>query len=90
MDTKELERQLRVITPYLTKEEAEKVLPLYKKYYKKEFSEIGLKKETHPSRLLSEAFHWRMTEEGHDFWEQLNSKITERYNSLHNLKTQLI
>ena len=39
---KDLERNLTIITSYLTKEEAEEMLPLYKKYYNSNFGDMDL------------------------------------------------
>jgi hypothetical protein len=79
---KDLERNLTIITSYLTKEEAEEMLPLYTKYYNPNFGDMFLKDVDNPYLILSQSFYWESTNEKHEFWNKLAKKLNERYKSL--------
>jgi hypothetical protein len=82
-NNKDLKRNLTIITSYLTEEEAEKMLPLYKKYYNPSFGDIFLGNIDNPFLILSHSFYWESTNEKHEFWNKLAKKLHERYTSLH-------
>ena len=79
---KDLERNLTIITSYLTKEEAEEMLPLYKKYYNPNLGDMFLGDGDNPYLILSHSFYWESTNEKHEFWNKLAKKLDERYRSL--------
>lgn len=84
---KELQRQLKVITTYLTREEAETVLPLYKKYYSPLFADIDITKVVDPNTLITHAFYWEGTKEGDEYWRNISNTVGMRYLSINQLKT---
>lgn len=84
---KELQRQLEVITTYLTREEAETVLPLYKKYYTRGFANIDTTEVVDPNMLITHAFYWEGTKEGYEYWRDISSTVAARYLSINQLKT---
>lgn len=73
MITKELLERLQ---SYLTKEEAEEVIPQFKKQYDPEFGSIN--QESKASDLLLCGFDWELSQEGGDYWDNLYIKVLER------------
>jgi hypothetical protein len=66
---------------YLTKEEAEEIIPLFKKNYNEYFAIEAKGIVKNGPESLQYAFHWEKTPEKHDYWEKIYKFICERFNS---------
>ena len=71
---------LERLQSYLTKEEAEEVIPQFKKQYDPEFGVIN--QEIKASDLLLCGFDWCMSKEGDDYWDNLYIKVLAREKQL--------
>lgn len=67
---------LERLQSYLTKEEAEEVIPQFKKQYDPEFGIID--QNSKASDMLLSGFDWCMSREGDDYWDNLYNKVLTR------------
>lgn len=68
----------KIMQPYLTREEAEDVIPRIVSNIKDSFKEGRDTLSTEPYSLVSGSFLWRRTPEGEDYWYGLSVKIADR------------
>jgi len=76
MITKEILERLQ---SYLTKEEAESVIPQFKKQYDRHFG--GINQDSKASDILLGGFDWELSQEGGAYWDKLYIKVLERENN---------
>jgi hypothetical protein len=76
MITKELLERLQ---SYLTKEEAESVIPQFKKQYDDYFGCIN--QDSKASDILLGGFDWDFAEEGMEYWDNLYCLVKQRENN---------
>lgn len=78
----DVEKLVKRVQSYLTKKEAEEIIPKFRKNFLNQSHHIHKALlERFPENILTFGFTWKLTEEGWDYWEKIKQLISERYYS---------
>lgn len=72
------EKHLDLFKRYLTREEAEEIIPRFEKNYSKDFAKNGKKQIKTGSAVLNLAFNWEKSPEGHEYWKEIHDYVLKR------------
>lgn len=71
--------EIELIQSYLTEEEAKVIIPQYTQNFISEFKNNTDMSLSTPHDFLNYAFEWGKTPQGHDYWNHIHTKLSERY-----------